>query len=162
MLIGGGRDPDLKAQAPVVLGTLTPEQFEHLARLADPINDRHAVAERYVPEVTLGREGHSVARRQQTYSNPSEPSGAWIRPALAAANASTFRSRGTGRSCPGRSRSIYAERLLACLTATGDAEAFYGILYRDPDLLLPHLCSDVTRRWRAALIDTGVRPVPRL
>jgi hypothetical protein len=48
--------------------------------------------------------------------------------------------------------------LLACFAATGDAEAFYAILYRDPDLLLPHLCSDATRRWRAALIDDRMVP----
>ncbi len=159
-LTGGGHDLDLRARAPLVFGTLNPGQFEHLVRLADPINDRHAVAERYIPEVTLGQGGHSVARRQQTYSIISDPLGSWIRPALIAANRLDLPVQWHGEILSGPLAQTYVERLLACLAALGDAEAFYRTLYRDPDLLLPHLCSFAARQQIAAFL--GDRMVPFL
>src|SRR3954453_13711237 len=56
----------------------------------------------------------------------------WIRPALAAANHLDLPVRWHEELLSGPFSDTYADRLLACRAAAGDAEAFYKALYRDP------------------------------
>jgi hypothetical protein len=149
---------ELGRRAPLVLEEMTSAQFEHLARLADPANDRDVAVERYVPEVTLGRESHTVARWQQTYTGSSEAAGAWIRPALVAANRFDVPFRWHEKLLSGPYPDAYAERLFACLAAAGNAEIFYRLLDRDGDALLPHICSYNGRKQIAAFIDDRLIP----
>ena len=157
----GGNDPvrDLKSQAPIVLDALTFEQFDDLVRLSDPVNDRHEnISEHYIPGISFMRDGHSVARRQQTYSGGTEPAGAWIRPALVAANHFKFSIPWHVEILSGAYPNTYAERLISCLSARGDADAFYRTLYQDPHLLLPHICSYAARQQVARFIDDRMIP----
>jgi len=159
MLSGNGPALDLKSQIPIVFAALTVDQFGHLVRLSDPANDRdNAVTEHYLPGITFGREGYSVARRQRTYSSASEPAGAWIRPALIAANRFELTVPWHEEILSAASSNAYAERLIACLSAKDDAEAFYRTLYHDPQLLLPHICTYTARQRIAKFIDDRMIP----
>lgn len=157
-LTGVEPNGELSHRAPLVFAEMTFAQFEHLARLADPANDREVATERYIPEVTLGREGHTVAKWQRTYTSSSEAAGAWIRPALVAANRFDIPISWHEKLLSGPYPDAYAERLLACLAAAGNAEAFYRLLDRDIDALLPHICSYPGRQQIAALIDDRLIP----
>lgn len=157
-LTGVEPNAELSRRAPLVFEEMTSAQFEHLARLADPANDRDVAAERYVPEITLGRESHTVARWQRTYTSSSEAAGAWIRPALVAANRCDIPIRWHEKLLSGPYPDAYAERLLACLAAAGNAEVFYRLLYRDGDTLLPKICSYAGRQQIAAFTDDRLIP----
>lgn len=157
-LTGVEPNAELSRRAPLVFGEMTSAQFEHLARLADPANDRDVVAERYVPEVTLSRVSHTVAKWQRTYTSSSEAAGAWIRPALVAANRYDIPIRWHEKLLSGPYPDAYAERLLACLAAAGDAEIFYRLLEQDAEGLLPHICSYAGRQQIAVFIDDRLIP----
>lgn len=159
-LTGVEPNAELSRRAPLVFEEMTSAQFEHLARLADPANDREVAAERYVPVVTLGGESHTVAQWQRTYSSSSEAVGAWIRPALVAANHCDISIRWHEKLLSGPYPNAYAEQLLACLAAAGNIEIFYRLLDRDGDALLPHICSYSGRQQIAAFI--GERLIPFL
>ncbi|WP_413207366.1 hypothetical protein [Rhodospirillum sp. A1_3_36] len=157
-LTGIEPDAELRRRAPLVFAEMTFAQFEHLLRLADPANDRDVAAERYIPEVSLGRESHTVARRERTYTGSSEAAGAWIRPALVAVNRFDIPINWHEKLLSGPYPDAYAERLLACLAAAGNAEAFYRLLDRDSDALLPHISSYRGRQQIAAYIDDRLVP----
>ncbi len=160
ILSGDGQRRNFEAQAPIGFVSLTPEQFEHLARLADPLNDpeRRPTAERYVPEMRLHAASHTVAQWQRTYSGGFEGPGAWIRPALAAANHFDCPLRWHEEVLSGPLAGTYAERLFACLAAAGDADAFYRTLYGHPNLLISQIISYGTRQRIAAFLDDRLIP----
>lgn len=148
---------ELVRRAPLVFEEMTLAQFEHLARLADPTNDRDVAVERYVPMITLGGDSHTVAQWQRTYSS-SGAVGAWIRPALVAANHCDIPIHWHEKLLSGPYPDPYAERLLACLAAAQNTEIFYRLLDRDGDALLPHICSYSGRQHIAAFIDDRLVP----
>ena len=47
----------------------------------------------------------------------------------------------------------YVKKLIACLSATGDSQLFYNVLYQTPHLLLPHICTYQARQLIAEFID---------
>lgn len=157
-LTGVEPNAELSRLAPLVFDEMTSTQFEYLARLADPANDREVTVERYVPKVTLGGESYTVAQWQRTYSSSSEAVGAWIRPALVAANRYDIPIRWHEKLLSGPYPDAYVERLLACLAASGNSEIFYRLLDRDGDSLLPHICSYSRRQQIAAFIDDRFIP----
>ncbi|MBB2964247.1 hypothetical protein [Methylobacterium sp. R2-1] len=86
--------------------------------------------------------------------------GAWIRPALVAANHCDIPIRWHEKLLSGPYPNAYAERLLACLAAAGNTEIFFRLLDRDGNALLPHICSYSGRQQIAAFI--GDRLIPFL
>lgn len=156
-----GSGPTLDPARPVVLGSVTREQFERLVKLADPSNDRHPSVERFVPGVSFTPNGHTVARRMVT-SQGGEAPAALIRPAIAAANRFHVDISWHEDLLSSNYPETYIARLLACLDAQDDSDRFYDELEAHADLLLPHLCraavpTPVTRFVDARLVPLLLR-----
>lgn len=159
ILAGERSDPDSENKAAVVLDELTLEQFERLVRLADPANDRDSSGtERYVPGVVLGRNSYSVAQRSITYSGNSGSPGAWIRPALVAANFCDVPIKWHEEILSSRYPDRYVSRMFAALATRGDANVFYRVLYQNPRVLLPYVCSDGVRQQVKDFLDDRMIP----
>jgi len=141
------------SQSPITLKGLTGDQFKDLVRRASPINDRHKYEERYVPGISFNREGHTVAHRQQTSRGNTKPAGTWIRPAIVAANQFGVEISWHEDLLASPYSDGYADKLIACLSAAGDSQLFYDVLYQTPHLLLPHICTYQTRLLLVDFID---------
>ena len=158
-LLSDDNDPMQALRSPLVLLPLTVEQFEHLSRLADPIHDpRPPLTEHYIPQISLHRHGHSVARRRRTYQGSAETPGSWIRPAIAAANRFNLPLRWHEEILNGPLAKTYAERLFASLAEMSNSEGLYLTLSAAPHLLIPHLCSPAGRRHLRKFADERLLP----
>lgn len=145
--------PGLKSQSPIILKEFTINQFNDLVRQASPINDRHRYEERYVPGISFSQESHTVAQRQQTSKGDTTPAGTWIRPAIVAANHFGIAIPWHKELLSSPYQGEYVKKLIACLSATGDSQLFYNVLYQTPHLLLPHICTYQARQLIAEFID---------
>ena len=120
-----GANPDFKPTKPLVLESITKEQFEHLVRLAEPANDHYRSTETYLPLVSFTPNGHTVAQRRVTMTNGGETSGTFIRPAIAAANRFGVNIPWHQELLAGVFAATYVPRFLACLAAQNDSSKFY-------------------------------------
>jgi hypothetical protein len=135
-----GANPDFKSAMPLVLDSVTREQFEHLVLLAEPANDHYRSSETYVPSISFTPNGHVVAQRRVTTTNAGETAGTLIRPAVAAANKFRLNIPWHQELLTGVFATTYIPRFLASLGAQDDSGRFYEELGDQADLLLPHLC----------------------
>lgn len=144
----------------LVLDTLTRRQFEHLVRLADSASIRdNSRIERYIPGVVLGRNSHSVAQRSITYSsNPSCNPGTLIRPALVAANVYDFPIKWHEEILSSPYPDEYIGRIFAALATMGNSDAFYRVLYQNPQIYLPHVCLYNVRQQIRKFLDDRIIP----
>ena len=158
LLTGDGADASAEPARPWVLDAVTRDEFEHLISLATPSNDRFRTVETYVPLVSFTHNGHSVSQRRSTTTNATEPEGASIRPAIAAANVFGVNIAWHEELMTGVFAQSYIPRLLACLDAQGDGARFYDELFLHPNTLLPHLCTAAQPRF-AKHLDARIVPL---
>ena len=158
LLSGDESASPLSAVMPVLLDQLDRERFRELVRLADPINDPDLGDETYVPGISFHSGSYTVASRRVSYSGGQETSGSLIRPAIVAANSfgveihwqeSMFRGAFVGRN---------VERVLSCISVSGNAEVLYELLHRYPEELLGPLGSYPLCEHIEPLIDDGIVP----
>jgi len=146
----------------LVFDELTAEQFEHLIRLADPINDYDNVGtERYVRGLIFNEDGHSVAQRSVSYTyNSNSPSSAaeLIRPALVAGNIFKINIPWHKELLSRPFADKYINKIFTALAATGSNDVFYRLIYQDPHPLLPHVCSYSVRQEIKDLLDGRMIP----
>ena len=134
-----GAGTDFNAAPPLVLGTVTAEQFERLIRLADPANDPDRGVETYVPLIEFTPNGHTVARRRVTYGG-GDSANALIRPAVAAANRYRLPIPWHQELMSGVYATAFVPKYLACLAALNDSDHFYEVLALHESVLVPDLC----------------------
>lgn len=158
LLTEGDSEPAGEADAPWVLEDVTREQFEHLADLAAPANDRYRGTETYVPLVSFNRSGHSVTQRRSTWTGAVKPAAVALRPAIAAANVFGINIAWHEQLMEGVWASSYVPALLACLDARADAGRFYEELSLHPVVLLPNLCTAAVPRF-SRHIDARIIPL---
>ncbi|MBR1068861.1 hypothetical protein [Bradyrhizobium liaoningense] len=153
-----GSGPSLDPNRPVLLGSLTREQFERLVKMADPSNDRLPSVETFVPAVSFTAGGHTVAQRTVT-SRGGEAPAALIRPALAAANSFHIDISWHENLLSSAYPETYVSRFLASLDAQDDSDRFHDELDAHADFLLPYLCRAAVPTRAARLIDARVVPL---
>lgn len=153
-----GPGPSLDPNRPVLLGSLTREQFEQLVKMADPSNDRLPSVETFVPAVSFTAGGHTVAQRTVT-SRGREAPAALIRPAIAAANrfhaVISWHENLLSSAYP----ETYISRFLASLDAQDDIDRFHEELNAHADFLLPYLCRSAVPTRAARFVDARVIPL---
>jgi hypothetical protein len=153
-----GASPDFKPTTPLVLESITMEQFEHLIRLADPANDYHRTTETYIPSVSFTRNGYLVSQRRVTMTNIGDSSSTFIRPAIAAANRFGLNIPWHQELLTGVAASTYVPKFLACLGAQKDSGRFYEELSENADVLLPQICKAVPVKPILNYLDTRIVP----
>jgi hypothetical protein len=152
------RSVSLDPNQTIVLEPLSQEQFERLAKLADPAKDYFPSVEKYVAGVTFTRGSHLVARRIVT-STCAETQAAIIRPAIAAANRFRVPLEWHETSLTSLFPTGYVDRLLASLVAEGDSDRFYTELDANSDQLLPRLCRAAVATPAAKYADARIVPI---
>ena len=159
LLSGDGSASPLSAETPVLLEQLDRERFRELVHLADPVNDADIGEETYLPGISFHGGGYTVASRRVSYSGRQEGSGALIRPAIVAANSygveihwqeSMFKGTFVGKN---------VERVLSCISVSGNAEILYGLLQQYPKKFLGPLGSHPLCEHIGPLIDDRIVPI---
>jgi hypothetical protein len=153
-----GASPDFKPTAPLVLESITMEQFEHLIRLADPANDYHGTTETYIPSVSFTPNGYLVSQRRVTITNSGDSSSTFIRPAIAAANRFGLNIPWHQELLTGVSASTYVPKFLAYLGAQNDSGRFYEELAENADVLLPQICKAALSKSILNYLDARIVP----
>lgn len=98
-----------------------------------------------------------------TYSrNANSSPGTLIRPALIAANIHDVPVKWHREILSSPYSDKYISRMFAALAAMGEADAFYRVLYQDPQILLPHLCSYGARQQIGEFLDDRMIPFLRM
>lgn len=156
LLSGEERASPLSAVTPVLLKQLNCEQFKELVRLADPINDPNLGDEAYVPGVSFYSGGYTVASRRVSYSGGRETSGALIRPAIVAANSFGVEVHWQEGMFKGAFVRKNVERVLSCISVSGNAETLYELLQRYPEEFLEPLGSHPLCEYIGPLIDNRI------
>ena len=149
----------LSAETPVLLHQLDRERFKELVQLADPVNDADLGEETYLPGISFHSEGYTVARRQVSYSGGQETPGSFIRPAIVAANSYGVEIHWQGGLLKGTSVGRNVERVLNCISVSGNAEILYELLQRYPEDLLGPLGSYPMCEHIGSLIDARIVPI---
>ena len=141
LLTSGANGDYLDEQSPILLRDLTMEQFTELVDMADPGRDCEHVVERYVPGIVFQGDGHSVATRQVTYSSGNLTAGAFIRPAIVAANLSGQEIAWHDEMLASPHANAYVQRVLRCIAVSGNSDVLFDLLNRDSDNFLQALGS---------------------
>ena len=150
---------DFDDKSTVVLEDITEEELWRLVELADPSMERERGVEVYVPEISFRDYGHTVATRHVTYGAEGETVGAWIRPAIAAANVYQARIRWHDELLGGLDAERYVRRVIDCVIESGNVEPLYDLLSRDAGQFLQILGASVTGSQLSELIDERVVPI---
>lgn len=148
----------LNVAFPFVLEPITAEQYEHLIRLADPVNDRSYGIETYVPMFRFTQGGHVVAQQQVSFKGGTESINKLIRPAIAAANDFDLPIPWHQELLSGAFAATYLSKYLACLAARNVPERFYKELELNADAVFPHICSQVHATPVLKFIDERIVP----
>ena len=154
-----GSFEELCEESPVLLTSVTSEQFHHLVELGDPARDPERGVERYLHGIAFGGEGHTVSTRQVSYQGGAEAAGALIRPAIVAGNVGgigiSWHDEEMRRSFSDR----YAERVLKCVAVSGNRDVLYDLLGRDGGRLLLVLGSHPVCAYMMPLLDGRIVPI---
>jgi hypothetical protein len=153
-----GIDSGPKAAPPFVIASLTPEQYEQLIRLADPVNDHCHANQTYRPAIQFTRNGHIVAQRTWSVISDGESLNSFIRPAIAAANRFGVTIPWHEQLLASGSARGYALKFLTCLGAQNDSSRFYEELARATDVLFPCLCEVSAANPVLKYIDARIVP----
>ena len=150
---------DLDDKSTVLLEVITREELLRLVELADPSMERERGVEVYVPGIAFRGYGHTVATRQVTYGAEGETAGAWIRPAIVAANVYQVEVRWHDEVLGGVGAERYVRRVIDCVIESGNVEPLYGLLSRDGGQFLQILGASVISSQLSQLIDERVVPI---
>lgn len=150
----------LDERSTVVLEDVTEGELRRLVELADPSMEERGV-DVYVPGISFRGYGHTVATRHVTYGADGEPAGAWIRPAIVAANLYQVDIRWHDRLLARVGAEIYVRRVIGCFIESGNVESLYGLLSRDGGQFLQALGASVTSAQLSELVDERVVPILR-
>ena len=149
---------DLDENSTVVLEDVTGEELRRLVELADPSMEKRGV-DVYVLGISFSGYGHTVATRQVTYGADGETAGAWIRPAIVAANVYQEDIRWHDGLLGRVGAERYVRRVIDCFIESGNVESLYGLLSRDGGRFLQILGASVTSAQLSELIDERVVPI---
>ena len=159
LLSGDESAAPLSAEAPVLLDQLDREQLRKLVHLADPVNDAEIGEETFLPGISFHGEGYTVASRRISYSGRQERSGALIRPAIVAANSYGVEIHWQESMFKGAFVRRNVERMLRCISVSGNAGVLYELLQRYPEEFLEPLGSHPFCEHLAPLLDDRIVPI---
>ena len=159
LLMTAYRSHDFDDKSTVVLEGITGDELWRLVELADPSMERESGVELYVPGISFRGYGHTVATRQVTYGAKGETAGAWIRPAIVAANVYQVEIRWHDELLMGVGAERYVRRVIDCVMESGNVEFLYGLMSRDGGQFLQVLGASVTSSQLSELIDERVVPI---
>lgn len=159
LLMTDYRSHDFDDNSTVVLEGITRDELWRLVELADPSMEREIGVEVYVPEISFRGYGHTVATRQVTYGAERETAGAWIRPAIVAANVYQVEIRWHDELLGGVDAERYVRRVIDCVIKSGNVESLYGLISRDGGQFLQILGASVISSQLSELIDERVVPI---
>ena len=149
----------LSAETPVLLDQLDRERFRELVQLADPVNDADLGEKTYVPGISFRSGGYTVASRRVSYSGRQETSGSLIRPAIVAANSYGIEIHWQGSMFKGAFVGKNVERVLSCISVSGNAEILYELRQRYPEEFLGPLGSHPLCEHIGPFIDDRIVPL---
>ena len=159
LLSGSESDPPLSASTPVLLDQLDCERFKELVRLADPANDPELGEETYVPGISFHGEAYTVASRRVLYSSGQETPSSLVRPAIMASNAFGVEIHWQEGMFKGAFVQQNVERVLRCISVSGNGKVLYELLQRYPEEFLELLGSHPLCEHVGPLIDERIVPI---